>query len=287
MKLTTFLLAVGAVTGSVMASGIQGSGIIVLDGSGSGALELAGASRVHVPAKAVYVNSNHNSAVTTSGTAKLDVPFLFVVGNAKFTGTSLCTGDVVRTGTPCSDPMSNVQCPSPEGMQARPQLNITGGNHSIEPGFYSNGISISGNANVTLQPGVYLVSNGFNLTSGSVAGYGVCIVMLSGAFDVAGSSGFALTPPTNNAMSGIVFYQPWTNTTQMKLAGGSEVLVSGAMYAPKATMWITGTADVEGQGPTVGDLLVSHRLRLTGTGSIKIGNGNMQAIVPPKLPLAD
>jgi hypothetical protein len=281
--LTSLVVSV-AVAGAALA-GDQPvpSGMVVLDSSANGALSMVGNSTVQIPARAVYVNSSSTKAVSTTGSAVLDAPYLYVVGGASFNGSSKCTGQVINSVAPYVDPYAGRQFPDTSGMADLGGRHITT-SVTLQPGYYSGGIRISGNAAVTLQPGLYVVGgDGLRLSSGSISGEGVCIAIYSGSLDIAGSSGMTLTPPADGPFAGITIAQPSFNTEEMKLAGGSEVDISGAIYAPRAMLTMVGNSTVEGTGPQMGDVVVAGRVTMKGTSIIRIGEPGAP---PLKLPTA-
>jgi hypothetical protein len=287
MRITLAIVSLGALATTALAGGTYGSGLVVLDRTASGALSMTGNSTVRIPAQAVYVNSSSSSAVSTVGNATLDAPHLYVVGGTSFSGHSGCTGLVTRGTVPYADPLLGLVIPSSQGQTDLGSLSITGGTRTISAGYYSHGISISGNANVTLSPGVYIMGANFRLTSGSISGQGVTIVMLHGGLSIAGSSSMQLSPPSDGPMSNVVIVQPSANTTGMSLSGGSDVSISGTIYVPGATLTLTGNSSLEGQGPQMGDLVDANRVTITGTAMVKIGRPDAQPLVLPSVPLFD
>lgn len=284
----TFVFVAGMVASAGTAMGqFSASGLVVLDPSAPGALSMVGNSDITIPARAVYVNSSSNTAVSTTGNALLDAPNLYVVGHASFGGHSRCTGHVTENAVGYSDPLVATAFPSAQGMSDHAALTIRSGTVTIQPGYYSHGISITGNATVTFAPGVFLIGGtGLRVTAGSITGNGVSFVMLAGSLSIAGSSSLTLTPPTSGPMAGVVIGQPRTNTTGMSLAGGSEVNISGAIYAPGATLSLVGNSLING-GSKMGDVVVANRVSLAGTGAIRIGNPLAPPLELPSLPLFD
>lgn len=290
MKLLVMISAVAGLAGSALAAGGSlGSGLVVLDTTASGALSMNGNASIQVPARAVYVNSNSPTAVSTVGNAVLDAPNLYIVGNAYFGGHSLCTGVVHPSGSPFGDPLSGISMPNAFGETPLAAVSFSSGNHMLTPGYYANGISISGNTTmVTFAPGVYKIGgSGFHMTSGNMSGAGVCFVMLAGGFSRAGNGSTVFTPPIDGPLNGVVICQPSSNTTAMSLAGGSNVTIAGAVYAPNATLSLAGTATVVNTGPQMGDLIVARKVSIVGTALVKIGQADYTAIVLPRLPLYD
>jgi hypothetical protein len=289
MKLMTLLLGVGALSASAMGSDLQSSGLIVLNPSSDRALEMVGNSTVRIAGRAVFVNSNHDQAVRTTGNATLDCPTLNVVGGCAYSGGSGCTGATCHPAVGYADPLSGLQMPNANNMTALPAQNISGGARMLGPGYYANGISITGNASVTLMPGTYIIGgSGFSLTSGSVVGTGVTLVMLNGALNLGGNGVVQLTAQGGNSpLASVVICQPASNHSQMNLSGNTNMFVAGAIYAPGALINLVGTSTGEADGPMMGYIVIADKVRLAGNGNLRIGNPDMIALVPPKLPFAD
>jgi hypothetical protein len=271
------------------AGGGNSSGLVVLDPSADGALSMTGNSKILIPSKVAYVNSSSKQAVKTVGTALLDVPQLFLLGEAAFGGQSKCTGTVTHCSAPYLDPLASLGFPVSSSLADKGSKAIKDkGAVALSPGYYSGGISITGNATVTLAPGVYIVGgSGLSVTSGNISGEGVTLVIQAGSLSIAGSSGMKLSPPTTGDTAGVVIAQPKANNKGMSLAGGSEVHISGSIYAPGATLTLVGNSAVEGEGPQMGDRVIANMVSLKGTGSIKIGGPGAVAIQLPTSALFD
>lgn len=289
MNALGLLSVLGLMAGTALgASSSMGSGLVVLHPSANGALTMTGNSSVHIPAKAVYVNSTSNSAVKTTGNAVLDAPYLYVCGETSFTGNSGCTGQICHSGVPYGDPLGSTALPNAQGQSSQGSLSISGGTRNLSPGYWAGGGSITGNATVNLAPGVYMFGGNLNVSSGCViSGSGVTIVMVGGSLSCSGQSTMNLSPPSSGNLANIVIAQPGSNSKDMSLSGGSGMNISGAIYCPGATLTLTGQGTVQGDGPQMGDLVICRQATLTGQGSIKIGHAEMQAIELPKQPLAD
>lgn len=280
-----------ASAGSVIAQEQAESGLLVLNATESGALSMTGNSLIEIPTRIVYVNSSSSSAVRTVGTAVLDAPALYVVGSASFGGQSECTGSVISGVPGISDPLQARVFPDPEGMQVFDDIeywDCHSGAVTIMPGFYPNGIKVSGQAIVTLSPGEYIIGGmGLKVTSGELLGDGVCLVIAEGECKIAGSSSLMLSPMDSGEMEGIVLAQPASNTEEMHLAGGSEFSISGTIYAPGAMLLMVGNSEVEGEGPQMGDLVIADMVDLRGTALIRIGRAGSPIVSFPTQPLYD
>jgi hypothetical protein len=288
MKRIACLFAAAGLAGTALAGGVDGCGLVVLNTHEDGALTMSGNANVVIPSRVAYVNSCSGSAVRTVGNATLECEKLMICGGMSLSGNSGCTGPVVCSSAPFANPFDGLLAPSMAGLSALPEKKITGGNVAIGPGYYANGISISGGAQVSMAAGVYFIGHGFKITSGSLVGADVTIVMLDGSLDFAGCSSLQLSPPSSGgAMSGVVIFQPAQNTADMSIAGGAEVNIGGTMYSAKGRIKLSGNSSVVGVGPQMGDLVVADKVSIAGTGSVKIGHPSFAAIILPKLPLYD
>ncbi|MBX3364512.1 MAG: hypothetical protein KF866_07085 [Phycisphaeraceae bacterium] len=287
MRTLATIVGIAAIAGSASAQGARVSGIIVLNPSADGALSMNGNASIHVPARAVYVNSASPRAIDTVGNCTLDVPELFVVGGTRFNGRSECTGAVTIGGAPFQDPWQHMIFPHHEALPVRPSPEASGP-ITMQPGYYpSEVVFTSNNADVTLAPGVYVFGNGFRMTGGSLTGSGVHLVNLNGSFDLRGNAGVTLTPSLEGFLANVVISQPASNTSTLHLRGGSTMRIFGGIYVPGALVNLVGTSSIAGSGPQMGDLLVCDRLSLSGTATITIGHDAMRAVRPPRMPLFD
>jgi len=281
---------IAAVAGVAQAGGASGSGLVVLNASSNGALTMNGNASIEIPTKIVYVNSSSPTAVQTVGKAVIDAPALYVVGNASFGGNSGCTGSVITGAPGIYDPLMHVVIPGSDGMESHGAVNIKQSSTpvTLTPGFYPDGLRVTGNASVELSPGVYVIGGGgLAITSGDVVGQGVCLIIAAGSCELAGASSLTLSPIDSGPLANIVLAQPPSNTAAMRLVGGSEFNVTGTIYTPKSTLTLVGNSQIEGTGPQMGDLVIADRVSLSGTASIRIGRDHLPQVSLPSMPLYD
>jgi hypothetical protein len=257
------------------------SGVMVLDSAGTGgALTLSGNAQIRCPI--MYVNSSSNQAVRGSGSVVLDCHTLNVVGNASFNGGAHCTGTVNQGFPgPAMDPNAGTAVPAADTAHDLGKLTIKNVTATANPGYYSGGISTS-SADVTFNPGIYVLGSDLTVSNGSVSGAGVCFVMLGGRVTFSGTGTASLTPPASGALAGIVIAQPASNTGALTLSGGSGISIQGTIWMPGSAATVSGSSSVAGSGPLMGDMLVCKRLTVSGSGLLIIGRP-LQAVVAPQL----
>ena len=105
---------------------------------------------------------------------------------------------------PIADPLAGMT-PPPVGPCKETDAAYASGSHTLSPGTYCGGLHISGDAQIELQPGTYIIQDGkFNLTGGSatVVGDGVTLYFTGpgGVLDVSGQGGANLSAPTERRL---------------------------------------------------------------------------------------
>jgi hypothetical protein len=154
-----------------------------------------------------------------------------------------------------------------------PKFNKIGSSGTYNPGYYPGGFNDKPGTNITLNPGVYVFDNGFQV-QGSLTGYGVMIFIRTGAFNQNASRTMTLTPPDSGTYKGIQFFQSRTNTTGAKLNGNGTVTgVSdsegmGTMYFPAAKLEVGGT-----NAHYYINSIVAKNIEIYGSGEIHVTHG--------------
>ena len=244
---------------SVAVSGQPGTGCVVaLDGTASIDINAKGNPQVVLDGCSVYDNSSSSTALNVSGSATLSALAINVVGGVSGIA-NITTVQGIHTGVlPIGDPYANVQVPSFSGCDHTnfsAQTTMT-----ISPGVYCGGMTLNAGANVTLNPGVYIIAGGSLSVNGQakMQGTGVTFVFTSntsGSFATATINGGAtinITAPTTGAMAGLVMYNDRSAPTgeSFKLNGGSTQNFGGAVYLPKAAITFTGGSTTGNGGCT-------------------------------------
>jgi hypothetical protein len=107
------------------------------------------------------------------------------------------------------------------------------------------------NGSVELAPGTYFVDGGKFDLKGSIKGEGVTIVLLGDNSTLIQNGGGTLdiTAPESGDLEGIALYRDRTAandaTKPIKINGGAELKVKGAIYMPSTDIWVGGNADFD------------------------------------------
>ena len=260
-------------------------GIHVLDLHASSALRGTGGGIGGVSGgAAVIVNSDATDAAVTTGGSTLAASEFDITGGTVgggFIGT-------VNLGTPPQpDPLRNIPEPTLLGLEERSSgpKHYSNGNRTISPGVYHGGISITGQANVTMEPGIYYMDGGgFSMTGqGNLIALGVMIFNApkqpSDCINISGSNGGSVTmsPPTSGIYKGLTLFQERAATQQMTISGNGNFDVTGTFYAAGALLNVTGN----GAG-RIGSQYISNLLDINGGGGLAI-DYNPEQVIPRRI----
>ena len=229
-----------------------GASLIVLNSSASGALQVTGTSTINVTGP-VYVDSNSSSALVASGSGQVKAAGagIQVVGGVSVTGGASLSPTPVTDAPAVLDPLAGLPVP-PTGTSSGSVNLSSSSTLTINPGVYSK-ISVTGNAHLTLNRGVYVIAGGgFTVgNSALVTGSGVLIYNAGsnypnpggsfGAINFSGTSKVLLSAATSGPYAGIVLFQSRDNAQTMSLGNSSVQTLKGVVYVPAALVSVSGT----------------------------------------------
>lgn len=284
--------AVGDVTTTTSGSGA--AACILQLGSGSSlGINMSNGVAINATNCGVDANSTGSGALTVIGGANLKAGSINLVGGITQNNGGVIndSGAKVTSGSATADPYAsysisnaetgfNTTCPN-----STPTNYSTGGTrYTLSPGVYCGGISLSNNASITFNPGIYIIEGGsLSLQSGTnIATAGVTFVLTgtSGNYagvNIANGATLAINAPASGPTAGIAFYGDPNNTSTVSLAGGASVVANGAYYFPGATVdFSNGTTNTASCTQLIANNIVftggtNFSLNCTGYGTKQIG----------------
>ncbi len=146
------------------------------------------------------------------------------------------------------------------------------GTVTLQPGVYVGGISISGNSSVILASGIYYLQGGGLSETGNVSltGSGVMLYNApntsSDTVNLTGNLVLNLSPMTSGPYAGITIFQSRTATAPVSLTGNAGSDVTGTIYAPGASVYVTGNTNTQ-----IGSQYISSTLNITGNSNFTVG----------------
>ena len=225
--------------------------IIVLDPSSSGSsLTVTGGATIQSNA-AIQVNSSSLNAVNVSGGSTVNAP-IDVVGNKTLQAGSSINGTVAAGVSAVTDPLASIPTPSAPSPTATPLSGYRGyGAFTMQPGLYTGSVNLGNGGTFTMQPGTYYIQGGnFNVAGGvNLTGSGVTIYIDNtnvsgtsnpGTIIFGGGSTNTLSAPTSGAYQGMLYFQNRSSATGPGLGNGATMNLTGAVYAPGASLTLTG-----------------------------------------------
>lgn len=187
-------------------------------------------------------------AINIFGDATIKASPLTAVGGITPGKNSYAAQVLKPFSTPARDPYASVQDPPDPGLCTN-SLNV--GVHAettLASGACFKNWDVKGHVKLT-EGGVYYVKDGTLDIKGKVSGTNVTIVLYGNGSNMIQNGGGVLevTAPIAGPYKGIALFRSRTalndSNNPVKINGGAELKVTGAIYMPGTDVWIGGNAD--------------------------------------------
>jgi prepilin-type N-terminal cleavage/methylation domain-containing protein len=249
-------LAVGAPIVVPETPALMAFGTTACTASATG-IRLTGGADVRVYGK-TFVNTADGStcpamSVTSSATFRSGTTGILTGGTCVVATLGVCPTST--TYSPAKgDPYATLAAPSTTGMTSRSGC----GGGVASPGVYASALSITGTCR--LATGIYVLRAGLNVSSSAAvtngAG-GVLIYLTGGAFTVANTASVTLAAQTSGTYSGLAVWQASTDTSTVAFSNSGALSFTGAVYAPKAQVSISGLSPTPNAGAVLAQTIVA------------------------------
>jgi Flp pilus assembly protein TadG len=295
---TAFMGVVGISTINVSASAkarsqIQNGGVaclLALNETSPDGLHMQGINKVSSPDCWAWVNSTASTSINATGAAS---------GVAQ----GFCTAGEVDGGehfTPVPfagcDPMAD---PFYEQIAKQwvpttcqhTNLQLKNGTYTLSPGVYCGNTILKPHAHVTLQPGLYVMRDGyFQVQAGaSVTGNGVTLFFygMNTMMEVRGGGSLDLKAPTSGDLTGFVivdrkidWYDPSIRETVIQ--GGGRLKIEGILYAPQWKVNISGNGEINQKAGFF--TMIADSFYMEGNGKLNITSDAASSGFPELMP---
>jgi hypothetical protein len=257
-------------------------GVLVLDPTAPGAATTTGSGAVGVGGVPFIVNSNSPSAMSSTGGASFTASEFDITGVPGISGSGTFNGTVYSGQTPVPDPLAYLPEPDPRTMTVQDHngYHLSGtSSGTISPGVYKGGITVSGQATLNMNPGIYYMEGGgFSFTGqGSLNASGVTIVNAprsnSDVININGSGIINISPPTTGIYKGISLWQARSSTNTIYVTGNGGSSMLGTFYTAHGTLNVTGN----GSNYVIGSQYISYDLTVNGNGGFLVSWNANQA----------
>ena len=196
--------------------------VLALDPTAKNALTSGGSTIVNMPKCNFVSDSNASSSLSVGGSASVTINEAIAVGGINATAGLVDNANISGAAT-VPNPYAALSVPSKSSWGSK-QNDTAAATVTLNPGWYNNGLHITSNQVVRLNPGVYYIDGAggnFQIDSGAVVtGTGVTFVLTSStgksnsypSVAINGSSSMNITAPTSNSAlgtdsSGVVMFE--------------------------------------------------------------------------------
>ncbi len=209
-------------------------------------------ARVTSPGCAAYSNSTAADGLYADGSAQLQASLVCsgggVAGNPSAFSPSAVT-DCPRL----ADPLAGRPAPPVGNCDYNNEV-VDGGGVNLWPGVYCGGITVQNGANVTLNPGVYVVKDGpFTMNGNSsltALNAGVYLTGAAAVLNFDPTTTVDLTAAATGPLAGMIFFEDRSAPTGRThlIASRSAANLLGILYFPQGKLVVGATPNV---GPVV------------------------------------
>jgi len=261
-----------------------GGGVTVTMGNGKhsfGSISIGGGSQLYTGTGSLNITADLN--VDGGGSKAMFAPSTgqtVVIGDSKGTSISISGGSMVsfdRYGT--SADTGGTQADGPVGFSVTGSIKSSGGSTIVfnKAAVHVIGGDLDLNGSSVLGSGLYVIGGDLsNNTGGTMSGRDVTFA-LGGSFTLAGGTSLDIAAPSSAGGYGIQDILVATKTTSdVALGGGTSDKYSGLVYAPKATLKLTGGAGLSSNGSQCLMVLVDS-VSLSGGAQFNTNNCPSQA----------
>jgi len=223
--------------------------VIGLDQGGLFAVGLDKDAKLEAPGCAIYSNSKHPLGLFARDRAVMRAAFICSAGGRDINGRGLYFPTPQQDCPVIPDPLASRTLPQ-AGACTSTNLVVKAGARTLSPGTYCGGIRIEGSANVTLQPGIYVIKDGpFEVTGGgTVNGVNVGL-FFSGrkaVLELMAASNVSLTAPKAGMMAGILFAEDRTSPTWQfhRILSNNARTLLGTIYLSRGGLIVGANAPI-------------------------------------------
>lgn len=198
----------------------------------------------------VFSNSAATAGLKVDTGAALKASLACSVGGVSMSGS--ITPAPVTDCPPQDDPLASRAAPSFAGCSFK-NLVVDNVPRTLSPGVYCGGLTIKGNSNVTLQPGVYVLKDGGLTVAGqaTLTGTGVGFYITGNAAPVlfAAMTHVQLSAPASGPMAGLLLFEDRALSVRLKhrITSDDARKLIGTIYFPVGSLIIDARRPVADQ----------------------------------------
>jgi hypothetical protein len=200
----------------------------------------------------VFSNTMASDALAVMDAASLMAKHICVTGGYDTASAKAVTPQPITDCPPLADPLAARPPPSFGDCDFH-SLKVTSGTKTLLPGVYCGGLSVSGDASVTLDPGIYVIKDGPLMVTKTAKLHGVGTgFYFTGAFSTLWfdfGTTIDLEAPTEGALAGLLFFEDRAakGIRIHRIASNNARNLLGTIYLPVSILNIDSSAPVADQ----------------------------------------
>lgn len=225
--------------------------VLGLDETSTQTIRLSNSAVLTAKSCNVVSNSTDSRSLVVGGTATMSAQHIYTAGGY-YGSMSSFSPLPVEDARRMDDPLAGRPAPEFTGCD-HVNFAVSNGNITLSPGVYCGGLTIFGQADVTLNSGDYIMKDGPLAVTGKgkIAGQNVGFYLTGSGARVMFSVGssVSLTAPKDGALAGLLFYEdrnaPVGETH--RIGSDNARLLLGTVYLPKGTLIVDANKPVADQ----------------------------------------
>jgi Flp pilus assembly protein TadG len=256
--------------------------MLALDTSGNGAISTTKAAYIKAPNCAVYSNSSSSESIIVSDQSRIEANSICSAGGFNFKGKA--TPPSVMSDCPVvADPLEKRQKPSFGSCDFK-NVVIAKGTASVSPGVYCGGLTIKGDAKVTINPGTYIMDDGpFSVVGDAIVSGEDVAFFMTGAhstikFD--NNATVSLSGAETGDLAGLLFFEDASsNIGRRHIIRATHVEnLTGTIYLPSGELLVDPNSSVGADSAYTA--IVAYRIAVDNGPSLVLNTDYQATNVP-------
>lgn len=223
--------------------------VIGLDPDSPSGIKLLKSASLTAAGCVVYSNAKASKGIELDDKATLQAQLICSAGGFRSKGSNIVQPAPTTDCPVLEDPLAGRPPPAVGGCDHN-NLAIKDDTITLQPGVYCSGLTLSGTAKVTLNPGIYVISDGKLKISGTalLGGefVGFYLTGNSTRIDFDPDSTIDLTAPKDGPLAGLLFFEDRNSTGNNvhRIGSNNARRLIGTIYLPNGKLRIDANAPV-------------------------------------------
>ena len=214
----------------------------------------------------VFTNSGDSNSLRIAQGAEVNASIICSAGGASVSASANVNPKALTDCPVVEDPLASR--PPPEvGSCTHNKLVVDSKPMTLDPGVYCGGLTIKGTAQVTLNPGIYVIKDGGLIVTNTASiegeGVGFYVTGKASGFNFTTDTRVSLSAPTSGPMAGLLLFEDRTIQAIInhKISSNDARKLIGTLYMPVGNLLIDAKEPVADQSAYTAIVAKSMELR--------------------------